>query len=123
MRIAPLPGLPAGGLKPSLTLKETAVEELREEIGGTAQNIDYFGHFYTTNGICNEVAHIYIAQGVSLGQTDHEPAEVIEIHKKPISEVMRMAHANEISDGPSALALLLCESQLMDLIKSSDSDT
>lgn len=108
--------IPAGGLKPGLSLDETAVEELREEIGGTAQSIDYFGRFYTANGICNEVAHIYIAKGVSLGQTDHEPAEVMEIHTKPITEVLRMAHDNEISDGPTALALLLCESLLVNLI-------
>jgi len=113
--------IPAGGLKSGLSLKETAVEELMEEIGGTAQSIDYFGHFYTANGICNEVAHIYIARGVTLGQTNHEPAEVMEVHTKPISEVLRMAHDNEMSDGPSALALLLCENQLKDLIPSFES--
>lgn len=36
----------------------------------------------------------------------------MEVHAKPIDEVLRMAHANEISDGPTALALLLCEDRL-----------
>ena len=69
----------------------------------------------STNGICNEVAHIYIATGVALGETDHEPAEIIEVLTKPIDEVLRMADANEITDGPSALAILLCEQRLLAL--------
>jgi hypothetical protein len=39
----------------------------------------------------------------------------MEIHPKPIAEVLRMAQANEISDGPSALALLLCAEKLKSL--------
>ena len=109
--------IPAGGLKEDLSLEKTALEELREEIGGEATQIEYAGRFYTSNGISNEVAHIFIATGVNLGPTAHEPAEVMEVHVKPIEEVLRMARANEISDGPSALALLLNESRLRELAK------
>lgn len=108
--------IPAGGIKDGLSLEETAISELKEEIGGTASAIQYFGRFYTSNGISNEVAHIFIASGVQLGEPKHEPAEVMEIHVIPIEKVLRMAHRNEISDGPSALALLLCEAKLRDLI-------
>ncbi len=104
--------IPAGGLKEGLSLEETALEELREEIGGEATHIEYAGNFYTSSGISNEVAHVFIADGVKLGTTAHEPAEVMEVHVKPIEEALRMARANEISDGPSALALLLNESRL-----------
>jgi 8-oxo-dGTP pyrophosphatase MutT (NUDIX family) len=108
--------IPAGGIKDGLSLEETALEELREEIGGQTDQIEAVGQFYTSNGISNEVAHIFIARGVTLGPTDHEVAEVMEVHLKPISEVLRMAKANEISDGPSALALLLNEKRLRELI-------
>jgi hypothetical protein len=37
---------------------------------------------------------------------------MIEIHPTPLAEALRMARANEISDGPSALALLISESIL-----------
>ena len=104
--------MPAGGLKPGKSLEETAMEELREEVGGTAGELEYFGRFYTANGICNEVAHIFIASGVTLGQAAHEPAEVMEVAVKSIAEMLRMAQANEISDGPTALALLLCQERL-----------
>lgn len=104
--------IPAGGLKPGLSLEETALEELQEEIGGTAGALDYVGQFYTSNGISNEIAHIFLASDVQLGEPNHEPAEIIEIHRKPIREVLKMARENKISDGPSALALLLCEEKI-----------
>jgi ADP-ribose pyrophosphatase len=104
--------VPAGGLQEGLSMEESALAELREEVGGRAEWLEYFGDFYTANGICNEVAHIYIAGGVTLGETDHEAAEVIEVHILPLEEVLSLAHANQISDGPSALALLLAEARL-----------
>lgn len=107
--------VPAGGLKPGMSMEETAVAELREEVGGTAEWIEYFGQFYSANGICDEVAHIYIAGGVTLGEPQHEAAEVIQVHPKPVDEVLTMAHTNQISDGPTALALLLTESRLREI--------
>jgi ADP-ribose pyrophosphatase len=112
--------IPAGGIKAGQTLEETALAELKEEVGGTASAIEYAGSFYTANGICNEEAHIFIATGVSLGTPDHEPTEIMDVHQKPISEVIRMAHINEISDGPTALALLLSESRLLALARELD---
>ena len=104
--------VPAGGHKPGLSLEDTALEELQEEIGGTVGALDYVGQFYTSNGISNEIAHIFLASDVILGEPNHEPAEIIEIHCRPIEEVLKMAHENKISDGPSALALLLCEERI-----------
>ena len=104
--------IPAGGIEPEQTSEEAAIEELRQEIGGTAESLQYIGQYYVANGITNEVGHIFIAWGVTLGATEHEAAEVMEIHPKAIAEVLTMARANEISDGPSALALLLCQERL-----------
>lgn len=104
--------LPAGGVQDGQSPAEVARKELREEIGGKAESWSYVGQFYTSNGISNEVAHIFLATGVTLHETSHEPAEVMEIYPVPLSEALRMAHANEISDGPSALALLLSEPRL-----------
>lgn len=108
--------VPAGGLKPGLSMEETALAELREEVGGTAAWLEYFGRFYTANGICNEEARIYIAGGVTLGETEHEAAEVIEVHTLPLEQVLSMARANQISDAPSALALLLTEPRLHQIV-------
>ena len=104
--------LPAGGLKPNHTPLQTAQEELREEIGGTAATWQEVGWFYSSNGISNEKAHIFLATGVTLGPTAHEPAEVMTLHRKPLAEALHMARTAQINDGPSALALILAEPYL-----------
>jgi 8-oxo-dGTP pyrophosphatase MutT (NUDIX family) len=101
--------VPAGGLSPGLTPEEVARRELLEEVGGTATELRYIGQFYTSNGISNEAAYVYVAAGVELGKTHREPTELMEIRLVPVGEALRMAREGEISDGPSALALLWCE--------------
>jgi ADP-ribose pyrophosphatase len=107
--------VPAGSVNAGDSPAAAAVAELREEVGGAAAKLQYVGHFYPANGICDEVGHIFLATGVTLAETAHEPAEVIEVHCKPIAEVLRMARSGQISDGPSALAVLLCEQQLKEV--------
>ena len=107
--------LPAGGVKPGQTLEEAAREELHEEVGGVCETLEHLGQFYTANGICDEVGHFFLATGVTLGETAHEPAEVIEVHPKPIEEVLDMALRGQISDAPSALVLLQVADRLRKL--------
>jgi ADP-ribose pyrophosphatase len=104
--------VPAGGLSPGLTPEEVARRELLEEVGGRAAELRYVGQFYTSNGISNEIAYVYLATGVELGEAHREPTELMEIRLVPIDETLRMARAGEITDGPSALALLWCEAML-----------
>jgi len=104
--------IPAGTKKPEQTLEAAALAELREETGGVPAQMAYVGQFYLVNGICNEVGHIFLATGVELGPTAHEAAEVMAVHTLPVVEVFRMARAGEITDGPSALALFLCENRI-----------
>ncbi len=104
--------VPAGGLSPDLDPEEAARRELREEVGGIAAEFRHVGQFYTSNGISNEVAYVYLATGVELGETHREPTELMEAHLVPVDEALRMARDGEITDGPSALALLWCEALL-----------
>lgn len=101
--------VPAGGMGDGQPPEVVARRELREETGGEAADWRYVGQFYTSNGISNEVGHVFLATGVTFHETAHEPAEVLEMYPTPVPEALRMAHANEISDGPSALAILLSE--------------
>ena len=105
--------VPAGGLSDDSTPEETARRELMEEIGGTAADLRCVGQFYTSNGISNEVAYVYLAIDVELGEASREPTELMEIRLVPAEEAVRMAREGKISDGPSALALLWCESLLL----------
>ena len=105
--------IPAGSVKPGQTLAEAARAELREEIGGTAQELTYINQFYTANGISSEVGHIFLATGVTLAQPHHEATEVMEIHPTPIPRAFHLARTLQMRDAPSALALLICEEKLL----------
>ena len=104
--------IPAGSLKAGQDPAAAARSELAEEVGGRAQQLAYLGRSYMANGICDEVGHFFLATGVTLGEPDHEAAELIEVHRKSIPEVLNMARANEINDAPSALVILLCAGRL-----------
>lgn len=104
--------VPAGGLLPGISPQEMAQRELEEEIGGKAEGLQYIGWFYTMNGIGTEVAHVFLARSVALGPSRREPTEIMELRRFPIAEALHMARSGAISDGPSALALLLCEPYL-----------
>jgi ADP-ribose pyrophosphatase len=107
--------IPAGSREPGQSLKDTAVAELREEVGGKAEAWHYIGRSYTANGICDEVGHFYLATGVTLGKTKRESTEVLDIHSLPIAKVLHMVRAGTISDGPSALAIFMAEEKLKNL--------
>ena len=53
--------IPAGGVKPGQSLEEAALAELREEVGGTPEKLEYIQQFYTANGICDEIGHVFFS--------------------------------------------------------------
>jgi len=67
------------------------------------------------NGICDEVGHFFLATEVTLGTPAHEPAEVMQVHTRSITEVLEMAENGRISDAPSTLVILLCRTLLHEL--------
>jgi ADP-ribose pyrophosphatase len=89
--------------------EEVARRELLEEVGGRSADLRYVGQFYTSNGISNEVAHVFLATGVELGEAHREPTELMEMRLVPHKEALRMAREGKVTDGPSALALLWSE--------------
>ena len=105
--------VPAGSMENGRTAIETAAAELREEIGGVAADLRLITKYYVSNGFCDEVGHLFLATGVTLAHPpQYESTEIMTIHPLPAAEVLRMVHAAEITDGSSALALLLCEAHL-----------
>lgn len=103
--------VPAGNVETDDILTDAA-RELAEEIGGTAAEIVPVTDFFTMNGIGNELATVTVAHGVTLGPAHREPTEHMTLRLVPAAEALRMARQGAIKDGPSALAILLCETAL-----------
>jgi ADP-ribose pyrophosphatase len=108
--------VPAGNIEPGMAPAEMAARELREEIGGTAGRILPVAEFYTMNGIGDEIANVFLALDVVLGDAAREVTEHIELIQVPVREALDMARAGALKDGPSALAILLCAAALYDLL-------
>jgi ADP-ribose pyrophosphatase len=104
--------IPAGGIEPGASPEEAARIELAEEIGGQSGQLEQIALFYTMPGIGDELAHIFVARGVVLGEPRHEPSEVMERHIFSWDDVLSMVMRGEVADGPSALAILVCAAKI-----------
>ncbi len=98
--------IPAGVLEPGEAPVDCAHRELLEEVGATASKMEHLTTVYTTPGFTDEQIHLFLASGISLGDTQHEIDEFIEVEAVPISQVLRMIEAGEIVDCKSVSAIL-----------------
>jgi ADP-ribose pyrophosphatase len=108
--------VPAGSIGPD-GARAGAERELREEIGGTCTDLFEVGGFYSSSAHIDLRATVFLATGVTLGATSHEETELIEVVALPAKEVFRRAHAGEINEGQSALAILLAEPHVRALME------
>jgi ADP-ribose pyrophosphatase len=106
--------IPAGTRKPGASPEETARDELREEAGGTAAELERVGGFYTAFGAMSEVGHVFLARGVTLGEPERERTEVHEVHVVDGETALRWALDGTMTDSNSALALLRCAQAIRD---------
>lgn len=107
--------VPAGGMYESQDHLKIAVKELDEEVGGSHGELTYIASFYLSNGLSNERGHVYLATDVVPGDTNLDSTELLEVRRYGLDEAMKMARVGDISDGPSALALLMCEDRIRSL--------
>ena len=67
---------PAGTIDVPEPHLETAIRELKEEIGGESDSFQYLGSDYSTPGFTDELLHSYFAADVRLGSTALELGEL-----------------------------------------------
>jgi len=98
--------IPAGRLDHGETPHDCAARELKEETGCTAEQLDSLITLYTTPGFTDEKIHLFMATGLSTGETKHEVDEFLDIHPMPLSRALQMIERGEIQDAKTIIGLL-----------------
>jgi len=99
--------IPAGKLDSYLEdYREAALRELKEETGATCQRLDFIGDIITTPALIDEVIHMYLARGLSFGETDFDDDEFIDIVKIPLDTLVDMIMNGQIKDSKTQAAIL-----------------
>ena len=98
--------IPAGVLEPGEEPIDCARRELREEVGAETKELEHLITMYTTPGFTDERIHLFLATGLTVGETEHEPDEFLEVVALPMSQILEMIRDGELVDGKSVTALL-----------------
>jgi 8-oxo-dGTP pyrophosphatase MutT (NUDIX family) len=89
--------------------RETALRELREEIGGRCRELVALGSYLMGAGAMNVRSHLYLALDVELGEAEREPMELVEVVLLDPEDAFARARDGRIDESQSALALLRAE--------------
>lgn len=99
--------IPAGKLEPGETDRAAAaLRELREETGARCEKLTHIGDFVSSPAILGEVISMYIAEGLSMGETDPDEDEFIDVESIPLDKLAEMCVSGEITDGKTIAAVL-----------------
>jgi len=98
--------IPAGRLDAGEAPIECAARELKEETGCTADRIEPLFAMFTTPGFTDETIHVFMATGLTHGQSAREPDEFAEVVIMRLSEALELIQRGAIPDGKTALAIL-----------------
>ncbi len=104
--------LPAGVLDAREDPLTAAKRELTEETGVAATKWQSLGTILSTPGFCDEALHLYLAQDLSLGASQQEQGECIEIHWLPITEAAVKVLNGEITDAKTIVAVLRTQDKI-----------
>ena len=104
--------IPAGRLDEGEAPEACALRELREETGYSAEHLEGLTSFFTTPGFTDERIHLFIASGLTPGNSALESDEILELHPTPISLAQEMVMSGEIVDGKSMLGILLSAARI-----------
>jgi len=98
--------IPMGGAPHPDPVVETARRELREETGLSAERFEQILFVHTSNSVTDEEGYVFVAEGLTPGETEHESTEKIEVWRLPLREAVAMAMDGRITDGLSVAGLL-----------------
>ena len=86
---------------------DCAVRELREETGLSAQRMTLLTSLLTTPGFCTEKIAIYLAQGLSQGETHPDEDEFLGLVRIPLDDAVAMVMRGELRDSKTICGLMM----------------
>ena len=91
---------PQGGWETKdINPEELARGELKEETGLIADKMQFLGTTYVAYGYANQKMHIFLATGLTTGDTDPDPEEHdLRLHRVPVKEFEAMLRDGRIPD-------------------------
>jgi ADP-ribose pyrophosphatase len=99
--------IPAGKLdSPDEDPTSAAIRELREETGAVCEKLTYLGLYYPSPAILDERIYMYLAEGLTFGDTEFDDDEFLEIVRIPIEELKDAILDGRIRDGKTQSAVL-----------------
>ncbi len=98
--------IPAGRLEPGEPPEACATRELREETGCTAEKMAHLYTMYTTPGFTDEKIHLFVATGLTRGDSALEADEFVEVVPMHMSAALKMIKDGTIADAKTALSIL-----------------
>ncbi|MGH1439724.1 MAG: NUDIX domain-containing protein [Cellvibrionaceae bacterium] len=98
--------IPEGGSPAGEDLLLTAQRELLEETGLHASQWQPWLNMQLSNSVSDEVATVFLAQGLTQGEMSLEDTEDITVRYLPLKEAIAMVYEEEIVDAISVAALL-----------------
>lgn len=97
--------------------EQTAVRELAEEVGLTAERIEHLVTIAPSPGMTDATSIIYVATGCTQCDRNAQGPEeqAMSIRHLPLADAVRMVTTGEIIDAKTVVALLLVERRIQEL--------
>lgn len=99
--------LPAGKVEPGEDLLAGAQRELVEETGYRAKKWAIMAEYWPSPGFLGESMTLFLAEGLTAGDSAPEEDERIELRLVKLSEILKMIEKGAIQDGKTLVGILL----------------
>lgn len=98
--------LPAGKLEKGSSPLENGKRELFEETGAEGYSYISLGQVYPSPGYTSEIIHLYACKVKTIGNSNPDEGEFLNVEKIPLNTAVEMVLNNQIPDSKTQIAVL-----------------